>query len=382
MADEDNADKEVIKDTKESSEGVIEEVEEALSTDSMGSEEQEVASQDSIETLELDADVAHVADNEESPAELEAAPVLDENDLADDPSVKALLEDDTGLGGSHVQEAMVSEASSADAEVTPASEKEEASPASNEAQAVIALKADSKIYIYGEPEDPMLGVTQNIDRARELMLETMAKSRATTTDSLQKARNLNLVSGLFLCSALLASVGFFVFMSIQMSGKITEIDSLLTAVAKRSIQMTKGLEKFALIENHLEKTLENQGLINEQLAKDDPFREQINARIEELRVQLKKDMSARVKRSEVNLSEALEEVASSSSNSERAIKQVASIVKSQGNSANSLQELKGSLREVQKKLDDLYLIEQARVSQEISFQRSNDVDFEPGGGLD
>ena len=382
MADEDNADKEVIKDTKESSEGVIEEVEEALSTDSMGSEEQEVASQDSIETLELDADVAHVADNEESPAELEAAPVLDENDLADDPSVKALLEDDTGLGGSHVQEAMVSEASSADAEVTPASEKEEASPASNEAQAVIALKADSKIYIYGEPEDPMLGVTQNIDRARELMLETMAKSRATTTDSLQKARNLNLVSGLFLCSALLASVGFFVFMSIQMSGKITEIDSLLTAVAKRSIQMTKGLEKFALIENHLEKTLENQGLINEQLAKDDPFREQINARIEELRVQLKKDMSARVKRSEVNLSEALEEVASSSSNSERAIKQVASIVKSQGNSANSLQELKGSLRKVQKKLDDLYLIEQARVSQEISFQRSNDVDFEPGGGLD
>jgi ABC-type transporter Mla subunit MlaD len=137
-----------------------------------------------------------------------------------------------------------------------------------------------------------------------------------------------------------------------------------------------------LIENHLEKTLENQGLINEQLAKDDPFREQINARIEELRVQLKKDMSARVKRSEVNLSEALEEVASSSSNSERAIKQVASIVKNQGNSANSLQELKGSLREVQKKLDDLYLIEQARVSQEISFQRSNDVDFEPGGGLD
>ena len=382
MADEDNADKEVIKDTKESSEGVIEEVEEALSTDSMGSEEQEVASQDSIETLELDADVAHVADNEESPAELEAAPVLDENDLADDPSVKALLEDDTGLGGSHVQEAMVSEASSADAEVTPASEKEEASPASNEAQAVIALKADSKIYIYGEPEDPMLGVTQNIDRARELMLETMAKSRATTTDSLQKARNLNLVSGLFLCSALLASVGFFVFMSIQMSGKITEIDSLLTAVAKRSIQMTKGLEKFALIENHLEKTLENQGLINEQLAKDDPFREQINSRIEELRVQLKKDMSARVKRSEVNLSEALEEVASSSSNSERAIKQVASIVKNQGNSANSLQELKGSLRKVQKKLDDLYLIEQARVSQEISFQRSNDVDFEPGGGLD
>ena len=66
----------------------------------------------------------------------------------------------------------------------------------------------------------MVGVTQNIDRARELMLETMSKSRATTADSVQKARNLNLISGLFLCSALLAAVGFFVFMSIQMSQKL------------------------------------------------------------------------------------------------------------------------------------------------------------------
>ena len=149
--------------------------------------------------------------------------------------------------------------------------KEEDS-SNSDAQAVIALKADSRLYIYGEPEDPMVGVTQNIDRARELMLETMSKSRATTADSVQKARNLNLISGLFLCSALLAAVGFFVFMSIQMSQKIVEIDSLLTAVAKRSIQMTKGIEKFSIIEEQLEKTLGNQKTINDYLAKDDPYR--------------------------------------------------------------------------------------------------------------
>ena len=252
----------------------------------------------------------------------------------------------------------------------------------SDAQAVIALKADSRLYIYGEPEDPMVGVTQNIDRARDLMLETMSKSRATTADSVQKARNLNLISGLFLCSALLAAVGFFVFMSIQMSQKIVEIDSLLTAVAKRSIQMTKGIEKFSVIEEQLEKTLGNQRTINDYLAKDDPYRRELNERIEELRNQLKKDMSARVLRSEGNLNEVLSGVSTSSSNNEQAIKQIASMVKNQGNPSKSIQDLQRSLREIEVKLNDLYLIEQARLSREIAAQRTTEVEFEANNGLE
>jgi len=259
--------------------------------------------------------------------------------------------------------------------------KEEDS-SNSDAQAVIALKADSRLYIYGEPEDPMVGVTQNIDRARELMLETMSKSRATTADSVQKARNLNLISGLFLCSALLASVGFFVFMSIQMSQKIVEIDSLLTAVAKRSIQMTKGIEKFSIIEEQLEKTLGNQETINDYLAKDDPYRRELNERIDELRNQLKKDMSARVLRSEGNLNEVLSGVSTSSSNNEQAIKQIASMVKNQGNPSKSIQDLQRSLREIEVKLNDLYLIEQARLSREIAAQRTREVEFEADNGLE
>jgi len=251
-----------------------------------------------------------------------------------------------------------------------------------DAQAVIALKSDSRLYIYGEAEDPMVGVTQNIERARELMLETMTKSRATTADSLQKARNLNFISGMFLCSALLAAVGFFVFMSIQMSQKIVEIDSLLTAVAKRSIQMTKGIEKFSLMEGQLDKTLVNQEMISEYLAKDEPFRSQINGRIEELRSQLKKDMSARVKRSEGNLSKVLDGVAESSNNNEEAIKQISSMVKNQGDPSKSIRELRSALNGIDKKLNDLYLIEQARVSREISLQRTKETEFEAGGGLE
>ena len=254
--------------------------------------------------------------------------------------------------------------------------------ANSDAQAVIALKADSRLYIYGEPEDPMVGVTENIDRARELMLETMAKSRATTADSVRKARNLNFISGLFLCSALLAAVGFFVFMSIQMSQKIVEIDSLLTAVAKRSIQMTKGIEKFSVIEEQLEKALGNQETITDYLAQDDPYRSQLNSRIEELRSQLKKDMSARVLRSEGNLNEILDGVAASAANSEQGIKQITSIVKKQGDPTKVLQDLNLSLREVENKLNDLYLIEQARLSREIATQRNRDVGYQTNNGLE
>ena len=258
----------------------------------------------------------------------------------------------------------------------------EANSSNADAQAVIALKADSRLYIYGEPEDPMVGVTQNIDRARDLMLETMAKSRATTADSVQKARNLNLISGLFLCSALLAAVGFFVFMSIQMSQKIVEIDSLLTAVAKRSIQMTKGIEKFSVIEEQLEKTLGNQDTINNYLSQDGPYRNQLNKRIEELRSQLKKDMSARVLRSEGNLNEILDGVAASAANNEQGIKQITSMVKNQGDPSEAIQNLQRSLREIESKLNDLYLIEQARLSREIAAQRNREVGFETNNGLE
>ena len=258
----------------------------------------------------------------------------------------------------------------------------ETNSSNSDVQAVIALKADSRLYIYGEPEDPMVGVTQNIDRARDLMLETMAKSRATTADSVQKARNLNFISGLFLCSALLAAVGFFVFMSIQMSQKIVEIDSLLTAVAKRSIQMTKGIEKFSVIEEQLEKTLGNQDTISDYLAQDGPYRSQLNNRIEELRSQLKKDMSARVLRSEGNLNEILDGVAASAANNEQGIKQITSMVKNQGDPSKAIQDLKRSLREIEDKLNDLYLIEQARLSREIAAQRNREVGFETRNGLD
>ena len=403
MADEtDNQNKnDTEEEAKPTSEADLEEAREELMAEVDGASEEEVgsasSSQDSGgEPTDPDgASESEVEPAEASKEEVVEDPVeeMDASESEDTEQVPDSEETAAAVEGNEPQnetaEQILSVEESEEEAVSGETPKEtttdlvtEEDSSNSDAQAVIALKADSRLYIYGEPEDPMVGVTQNIDRARELMLETMSKSRATTADSVQKARNLNLISGLFLCSALLAAVGFFVFMSIQMSQKIVEIDSLLTAVAKRSIQMTKGIEKFSVIEEQLEKTLGNQRTINDYLAKDDPYRRELNERIEELRNQLKKDMSARVLRSEGNLNEVLSGVSTSSSNNEQAIKQIASMVKNQGNPSKSIQDLQRSLSEIEVKLNDLYLIEQARLSREIATQRTREVEFEANNGLE
>ena len=406
MADEtDNDNKtDTEEEAKSNSEANLEEAREELLAEVDGASEEEIDSAssnqapvedtpDTGETSEAEVEPTETSleeEAEDTAEELEASQNEDTEEVQGSEDKAAVVEsDDPENETAETTEKMSSAEESEEETVSDETPEEvvtdlvkEEDSSNSDAQAVIALKADSRLYIYGEPEDPMVGVTQNIDRARELMLETMSKSRATTADSVQKARNLNLISGLFLCSALLASVGFFVFMSIQMSQKIVEIDSLLTAVAKRSIQMTKGIEKFSIIEEQLEKTLGNQKTINDYLAKDDPYRRELNERIDELRNQLKKDMSARVLRSEGNLNEVLSGVSTSSSNNEQAIKQIASMVKNQGNPSKSIQDLQRSLREIEVKLNDLYLIEQARLSREIAAQRTREVEFEADNGLE
>ena len=406
MADEtDNDNKtDTEEEAKPNSEASLEEAREELLAEVDGASEEEIDSAsssqapvedtpDTGETSEAEVEPIETSleeEAEDTAEELEASQSEDTEEVQGSEDKAAVVEsDDPEIETAETIEQMSSAEESEEETVSDEMPDEvvtdlvkEEDSSNSDAQAVIALKADSRLYIYGEPEDPMVGVTQNIDRARELMLETMSKSRATTADSVQKARNLNLISGLFLCSALLASVGFFVFMSIQMSQKIVEIDSLLTAVAKRSIQMTKGIEKFSIIEEQLEKTLGNQETINDYLAKDDPYRRELNERIDELRNQLKKDMSARVLRSEGNLNEVLSGVSTSSSNNEQAIKQIASMVKNQGNPSKSIQDLQRSLREIEVKLNDLYLIEQARLSREIAAQRTREVEFEADNGLE
>ena len=406
MADEtDNDNKtDTEEEAKPNSEASLEEAREELLAEVDGASEEEIDSAsssqapaedtpDTGETSEAEVEPTETSleeEAEDTAEEMEASQNEDTEEVQGSEDKAAVVESDDPENETAETTEQMSSAEESEEEtvsdevpeevVTDLVKEEDSS--NSDAQAVIALKADSRLYIYGEPEDPMVGVTQNIDRARELMLETMSKSRATTADSVQKARNLNLISGLFLCSALLASVGFFVFMSIQMSQKIVEIDSLLTAVAKRSIQMTKGIEKFSIIEEQLEKTLGNQETINDYLAKDDPYRRELNERIDELRNQLKKDMSARVLRSEGNLNEVLSGVSTSSSNNEQAIKQIASMVKNQGNPSKSIQDLQRSLREIEVKLNDLYLIEQARLSREIAAQRTREVEFEADNGLE
>ena len=82
-----------------------------------------------------------------------------------------------------------------------------------------------------------------------------------------------------------------------------------------------------------------------------------------------------------NLNEVLSGVSTSSSNNEQAITNCLDGQES-GKPSKSIQDLQRSLREIEVKLNDLYLIEQARLSREIAAQRTREVEFEADNGLE
>ena len=82
--------------------------------------------------------------------------------------------------------------------------------------------------------------------------------------------------------ALLAAVLFYVLMAAQLSSKVGEIDSMLGAVAKRTLQMTRGIETFSAIEMRLDEGLENQLLQREMLAANEIAMVELNEMLDEL----------------------------------------------------------------------------------------------------
>ena len=85
-------------------------------------------------------------------------------------------------------------------------------------------------------------------------------------EQLHKSRQFTQYAVGSLCIALLGAVLFYVLMAAQLSSKVKEIDSMLGAMAKRTLQMTKGIETFSILGGRLDKTLANQLMQQEMLA--------------------------------------------------------------------------------------------------------------------
>ena len=77
-------------------------------------------------------------------------------------------------------------------------------------------------------------------------------------EQLDKSRKFTLYSVASLCLALMIGILFYIVMAVQMSSRVSELDSMMSAVAKRAIQLSRGIENFSEIDMLVGESLENQ----------------------------------------------------------------------------------------------------------------------------
>ena len=145
---------------------------------------------------------------------------------------------------------------------TPSPESEDALPAVEQLMEPPKAKA-AEAESASEGEEPNLQISVGGERVRISTAHPMIEEIA---EQLQKSRQFTMYSVGGLCSALLGAVLFYVLMAAQLSSKVGEIDAMLGAMAKRTIQMTRGIETFSAIEMRLDEGLANQLAQREMLS--------------------------------------------------------------------------------------------------------------------
>ena len=193
---------------------------------------------------------------------------------------------------------------------------------------------------------------------------------------LEKSRKFTMyaVSSLFI--ALLTSVLFYILMSAQMSKKVSEVNSMVGAVAKRTLQVTKGIETFSTLEQRIGQTLLNQTSLAETLAANDLAVAELELRITVLNESMQADIGRVVDESSNYLVQTRGVLQEENQKTFNTLGDLQSILVEQrgmiapiSNLSRELNQVKGDLAEVRKTIDDLYTIERARMARELLDQR-------------
>jgi len=193
---------------------------------------------------------------------------------------------------------------------------------------------------------------------------------------LEKSRTFTIyaVSSLFI--ALLTSVLFYILMSAQMSKKVSEVNSMMGAVAKRTLQVTKGIETFSTLEERIGQTLINQTSLAETLAANDLAVAELELRIAALNENMQADIGQVVGESSNYLVQTRSVLQEENQKTFNTLGELQSILAEQrgmiapiSNLSRELNQVKNDLAEVRKTIDDLYIIERARMARELLDQR-------------
>lgn len=198
---------------------------------------------------------------------------------------------------------------------------------------------------------------------------------------LEKSRKFTMYAVSSLCVALLAGVLFFILMSTQIVQKISQVDAMLGAVAKRTLQVTKGIETFSTLEESISQTLLNQTSLAETLAANDLAVAELESRIAALNESMQANIGQVVDESSnylVQTRSVLQEENQKAFNTlgelQSMLAEHRGMIAPISNLSRELSVVKGDLTEVRQTIDDLYIIERARMARELLDQRDADLD--------
>lgn len=191
-------------------------------------------------------------------------------------------------------------------------------------------------------------------------------------EQLQKSQRFTLYSVGALCITLLAAVLFYVLMAAQLSSKVKEIDSMLGAMAKRTLQMTRGIESFSTLETQLEQGLTNQLMLQEMLSANEIAMGVVNQQLQAMPnivetasnnalSQTQQALQAQLQNLEAETSRLLAQV----DRAQLSLEEQAAALGSLRGIRRELTGLNGSLNNVEKTVSDLYVIERARVAKQM-----------------
>ena len=198
---------------------------------------------------------------------------------------------------------------------------------------------------------------------------------------LEKSRKFTMYAVSSLCVALLAGVLFFILMSTQIVQKISQVDAMLGAVAKRTLQVTKGIETFSTLEERIGQTLFFQTSLAETLAANDLAVAELESRIAALNESMQANIGQVVDESSnylVQTRSVLQEENQKAFNTlgelQSMLAEHRGMIAPISNLSRELSVVKGDLTEVRQTIDDLYIIERARMARELLDQRDADLD--------
>ena len=311
---------------------------------------------------------------------------IEEADSAESSAVEEQASDDEITGAKLESAADVTESSSADDAIEAITKNVQERAA--EIEDVLADASTPIALPKGEPDlpEPVFSAMEDANAATEdnepnlqisvggekVRISTAHPLIEDIAEQLQKSRQFTMYSVGALCTALLAAVLFYVLMAAQLSSKVGEIDAMLGAMAKRTLQMTKGIESFSALEIRLQESLANQLMLREMLAANEIAMIGLNEKFDAMPAEVGSATNSSVNAAQQALAEQLQSLQSQSASFSGSLAGMRQSVDAQEAELSALRSvrrelstLRSSMQTVEKTVADLYIIERARVAKQM-----------------